>query len=811
MPALCLCIAAFSVLMWRLCHAQRSSSHAIAASTGAFVFLFLTTAWLIANAFTGEGFNGAVIYHLRAGFEGAGVQEYAGLIALFSALVAAALCAAHVFYRLLTRSGRQTAGSAGVLLTAVLWALCLAHPTVNGALRDFNHAIYGPDSLLDHIAGQPAAGERFADYFVSPAEATPVGPRRNLVVIYAESLEQTYFDDDLFPGLITELKKLRERAVVFDDIRQVEGTGFTIAGIVASQCGLPLVTAGHPNSMRGMDRFMSGATCLGDLLRRNAYSLHYLGGADLSFAGKGTFLESHGFESIEGLAELEPDLADPDYLSTWGLYDDSLFELVTRRFDDLAARDEPFGLFTLTMDTHHPHGHPSRSCAGREYADGRNQMLNAVRCSDHLIARALNHILASPAADNTLVVLASDHLALKNDAYDRLTSGTRRNLLWVFPPDGEAAVIDTPGSTLDTAALISPYLGLESRGFGLGRDLAAGARSIVQAIPGTDWQLREWRSEFAAFWELPEKIEELRLDPDEMIVKINERRFHAPALVSFSEGRLETIRFAFDTKRAELYDYLLNDSPATPVVWFDECRHVRSMDTSLPRRGFCFFAGKTEGRQSASGVITEPTDLAPETLERVANSFPSRSLLDERSARLSNLSEFGVAQLRRFDVSAAALPPGAVVRVSSRGGPGAPSLLASESGPATVKRGIQLYALEDDGDLDLVTHLDPCGADENEALPEPPSLRQQARGDALRPHLLVVHDSATCGAPLEPLFRNLPLEQGADLRFREPYIALLAPGLQDVVFEARGERGSVLGAVFRGPEKLFVADRRGEL
>jgi hypothetical protein len=33
---------------------------------------------------------------------------------------------------------------------------------------------------------------------------------------------------------------------------------------------------------------------------------------------------------------------------------------------------------TLTLDTHHPDGHPSRSCDGSIYRDGSNPILNAV-------------------------------------------------------------------------------------------------------------------------------------------------------------------------------------------------------------------------------------------------------------------------------------------------------------------------------------------------------------------------------------------------------------------------------------------------
>lgn len=808
MLALLLCIAAFGAVLWRLTRARRARSTAVAAAAGTFTFLFLGATWLISNAFTGDGFNGAVIYHLRTGFDGAGVTEYAGLMALSALLTALALGAAAGLYRRLRRAGVAGTVGSGVLMTACLWVLCLAHPTVNGTLRDFNRALYGPESLIENAFEEKSAGKPFAEYYLPPVPNPELGTARNLVVIYAESLETTYFDEELFPDLITELRGLQEQAITFDDIRQVEGTGFTIAGIVASQCGLPLITSGHPNSLRGMDRFLSGATCLGDLLKERGYTLHYLGGADLSFAGKGTFMRSHGFRSVEGFAELKRGLDDPDYKSTWGLYDDTLFDAVTDRFDTLAAAEEPFGLVSLTMDTHHPHGHPSRSCDGLLYGDGSNEMLNAVRCTDRLLAQTLRRLLSSPAAKDTLFVLASDHLALKNDAYDLLTSGRRRNLLWLFSPDAEPGAISTPGTTMDTAATIGHYLGLGTKSFALGRNLVAGDRSLLTAVPQINWQLREWRSDYTALWELPDAIEALSLDPRDMTVRINDRSFKAPALITLNDGHLDSIRFAFDAKRFPLYGYLLDEDPGSPLVWFDECRYVRAMDTSLPAHGKCFFAGKIEGRKTLTGTVEELRQLPVETLARLANSFPSRRFRETRATHLDNLAEFGVADLRRFDVAARDLHAGAKVRVSSSGGPGNRSILASEADRAPLKRGIQLFALGIDGRLERLAHIDPCGMDRNDGTVAMPSLKTWIKDDLDRHHLVVVHDSATCGEPLGPVFEGLPVKEGQELAFREPYIALLAPGLNRLIFETRGEKNTILSAVFKGPDATKLAEAR---
>ncbi len=200
--------------------------------------------------------------------------------------------------------------------------------------------------------------------FVPPSQSQPANPR-NLVVLYLEGLEKTYFDNELFPGLITQLRELEDRATSFTDVGQTIGTGFTVGGMVASQCGAPLILSGSVNSMR-VNRFLAGAVCLGDVLAEVGYDLTYMGGASLDFAGKGAFFKSHGYQTVVGLAELQPGLSDPDYLAEWGLQDDTVFALAEARISELAQGDKPFALSVLTLDTHHPNGHAHTPTVGPE-------------------------------------------------------------------------------------------------------------------------------------------------------------------------------------------------------------------------------------------------------------------------------------------------------------------------------------------------------------------------------------------------------------------------------------------------------------
>ena len=142
------------------------------------------------------------------------------------------------------------------------------------------------------------------------------GKRPNLVYIYAESLERTYFDTELFPGLADELNALRTDSIDFSNTQQLPGTGYTIAGMVASQCGIPLFAPFDGNASSAVSTFYPENVCLGDVLKAAGYSNYFYQGAELAFAGKDTFLKSHGFDHVYGFKELREQVADPSYKTT---------------------------------------------------------------------------------------------------------------------------------------------------------------------------------------------------------------------------------------------------------------------------------------------------------------------------------------------------------------------------------------------------------------------------------------------------------------------------------------------------------------
>ena len=599
--------------------AAPSKVHTVAVIGMVCISMILLLIYGVSDYFTGSGINEAVLYHFKYGLGGAGFSEYLWLIAI--TLLFIVLGSALLFWLLSQRNENST----GLFFSSYVSYVLLTASLVS------NPATLNVYTLLS----LQASSAEFAAYYTEPSIAPLAKESKNLLVIYAESLERTYFDETRFPGLIKDLRELETKSISFTNIKQTTGTGWTIGGKVSSQCGIPLFTPSHGNSMSGVDRFLPSAVCLGDLLHNEGYFLTYYGGADLDFAGKRKFYGTHGFDERAGRDVLSQKLTDKKYLSGWGLYDDSLFSLAYTRFMELSALDRKFGLFMLTLDTHHPYGHPSKSCRGKEYQDGSNKILNAVACSDYLIAQFVNKVLESPYGKETVIVVLSDHLSLRNSAYDLLQSGERRNLFMVIKGGEERSeMIDAVGSTLDVGSTVLPFIGYNGS-IGLGRDLTVATEQTKEEINYIQQNLRAWKKPISKFWDFPKIGSFLSIDPQRGTVTIDGRRFNVPTLIELS-SELETVmKFQFYTVRGQkvLLDPVATLDQRTPFLWIDECASIGRVDKTVDPTGLCLAAGKGYGFIK-SATLDGPVTYNPNDLRRLTG-LPPRY----RSRRATHAAE----------------------------------------------------------------------------------------------------------------------------------------------------------------------------
>lgn len=441
--AILLFIYSFTALSARIPRPVLRLSVQITVAVVVAVYLY---AQLISYILQGTSINQQFLFHFNLTTLVETWSIYFELVLGFVLWIAIALCATVVL------SGRVKPGRAPIaLLTFGLLVALLLEPGIRRA------AATGWHDLVD--AGQPTLAdirwERLGlDRDAVQQDVISAAAGRNLVFIYLEGLEQIYTDNGLFPGLTPTLNTLGREGQRHTDLRQVTGSQWTMGGIVSSMCGTPLLYVSElgGNSLL-FTRFLDQAVCLPDVLAEAGYEQVFMGGASTRFAGKGEFLRQHAFDTVLGREELLPRLEDPNYAGSWGLFDDSLFSLAAQQYAELANRGAPFNLTLLTVDTHHPDGEPSPGCP--PYPEMDNSILHAVHCTDYLLGRFIDDISRHPAYTNTLVVIASDHLAMPNKAFplfpnyhDRRLYFTVMNGTGEFLQEGSAVPMDIAPTVL---------------------------------------------------------------------------------------------------------------------------------------------------------------------------------------------------------------------------------------------------------------------------------------------------------------------------------------------------------------------------
>jgi len=549
--------------------------------------------YAISDYFTGNGIDESVLFYLKYGLTGAGFSEYIDIIVKSASAI---ILVSILLVWLLVR--RVKSNSHWISKKNIPFILLFLSLIANPAIADVYSIIsysYGTTITKKYHRKQNITrldALNFQKYYLEPSIKKITNETKNLVFIYAESLERTYFDETIFPGLITGLRELESKNTYFTNIREASGTGWTIGGMVASQCGIPLFAPAGGNSMAGMDVFLPSAVCLGDLLHDQGYNLTYYGGAELVFGGKGKFYSTHKFNLIAGKDELLPALEDKSYITGWGLYDDSLFNLAYERFLELSTSGNKFGLFLLTLDTHHPNGDPSQSCRDRIYKDGSNPILNAVACSDYLITEFVKKIMESPYGERTIVVVLSDHLALRNTAYNDLTKRERKNLFMIIEPKvNKPTRIEKLGSSLDIAPTILPFLGYQGS-IGLGRNLRDPGY-LSSDIEKIQRNLLAWEPMIANFWNFPNIRNFVEIDAAEKTLRIDDRTFDIPVLIELTDELETSLVFLphwFVKGREKIiHDRLLGDENR-PFILVDHCTNLYNYDKNLGNTGFCLLA-----------------------------------------------------------------------------------------------------------------------------------------------------------------------------------------------------------------------------
>ena len=334
--------------------------------------------------------------------------------------------------------------------------------------------------------------------FVDPNKANLKFPeeKRNLIHIYLESMENTFFSKELGgyfeENLMPDLAELCKEGYSFSHLDDgfggpptSTGGNWSVASMVNMNTGLPMKVPFDHNAYGAKNNFLPGVTTLGDILKEQGYEQSVMFGADASFGGLDFYFESHGnFNIYDHKAAKELGWITEDYKVFWGYEDDKLYEFAKKELTRLSETGKPFHFVMETADTHAPEGYLSEN-AEKKFD---TQYANCIYYSQAEAVKFVRWIQEQPFYENTTIVLIGDHLSMAKSFFENV-KGYKRTCfnLFINPPAelcdiDESRLYNRDWAVFDMFPTLVACLGVEFDGerLGIGTNLFSNEQTLFE-------------------------------------------------------------------------------------------------------------------------------------------------------------------------------------------------------------------------------------------------------------------------------------------------------------------------------------------
>lgn len=334
--------------------------------------------------------------------------------------------------------------------------------------------------------------------YTAPADADIKFPeqKRNLILIYLESMENTFLSKELGgymeENLIPELTELANEGYVFSHTENKlggflpsTGAGWSVAAMVNMGIGLPMKVPTDGNAYGSAGNFLPGATAIGDILHAQGYEQTVMFGADAAFGGLNHYFNLHGeFNIFDYRAAIEKGLIPEDYYVWWGYEDDKLYEFAKDELTRLSETGKPFHFIMETADTHAPEGYLSPN-AEAKFSD---QYSNTIYYSQAEAVKFVRWIQSQPFYDNTTVVIIGDHLTMASCISENVKNYQRTCFNLILNPDEalrnlpDNRFVNRKWASFDMFPTMLASIGAEIKGnrLGIGTNLFSDEKTLFE-------------------------------------------------------------------------------------------------------------------------------------------------------------------------------------------------------------------------------------------------------------------------------------------------------------------------------------------
>ena len=348
-----------------------------------------------------------------------------------------------------------------------------------------------------YVKAQGEYSDFIDDYYVDPAEVEITFPeqKRNLILIFLESMETTYADTEnggaFEENVIPELTKLAQENEDFSGEEDklnggysMPGTTWTIGAMFAHTSGLPLSVSINGNNMDTQDSFFPSAITLGDVLEREGYSQTLMIGSDATFGGRRLYFTEHGnYDIVDYNYAIQSGMIPEDYKVWWGYEDQKLFSFAKEKLLELSSQDTPFNLTLLTVDTHFEDGYLCEVCPD---VYGDDQYSNVMACSSYQVDDFVKWVQEQDFYDNTTIVIVGDHPTMDNDYCDDVDDNYVRNVYTTYINSASEVQtnVERNYTTFDTFPTTLAAIGanIDGNRLGLGTNLFSTAQTLTERL-----------------------------------------------------------------------------------------------------------------------------------------------------------------------------------------------------------------------------------------------------------------------------------------------------------------------------------------
>ncbi len=430
----------------------------------------------------------SVLFTVLAGF--AGVQG--GMVAswIFSALVPSLILTALVFFLFLKLpyilyKGRDADRFDRTRIICVALSVAIILSSFASAF----HSV-GLDSFAINLLAET---KLYENEYKDPENTKITFPekKRNLIYIYMESMETTFFSKDkggaLSEDALSPLYSLAQDNINFSQNESVGGgqtvfgTTWTSAAMMAHTSGIPMRSPVSLEAIAG-NEFFDSTTTLSDILSQNGYNQALMVGSNAEYGGRKDYYLQHGTDKVYDIYTAYDDGIVPEgYFEWWGMEDKYLYTYAKQKISEMSKQSQPFAFTMLTVDTHHVGGFKCSECKD-EFSE---QYTNALSCSARQMSQFIEWIKAQDFFESTTIIISGDHYTMDNGFIKRNVNRkyTRRvyNCFINSVPSPKASK-NREFTTLDMFPTTLSAMGCEIEGncLGLGVDLFSGEKTLCE-------------------------------------------------------------------------------------------------------------------------------------------------------------------------------------------------------------------------------------------------------------------------------------------------------------------------------------------